>query len=56
MPICRECERVAASAELRRTKDGQWLCKDKIPCKVRAKEKTDVGKLVKSVPSSWKEL
>lgn len=34
MPVCNHCERMAASAELRRTPKGH-VCKDKMTCKAR---------------------
>lgn len=39
-PVCRKCERMAATAEMRRSPKEGYVCKDKIPCKVRAKELT----------------
>lgn len=34
MPVCNRCERMSASAELRRTPKGH-VCKDKYTCKAR---------------------
>ena len=36
MPLCNQCDRVAATAEMRRVRnDGGWVCKDSVPCNRR---------------------
>lgn len=47
MPICNKCGRMAATAEMRRSTKEGWLCKDKVPCKVKAKQREGLKELTR---------